>query len=80
MDYQLNDIVEMKKQHPCKKSNQWKIVRMGADIKIKCLGCNAIVMFSRRDFEKRLKKSCRTCRVVFMKFHKYSFFLGILRA
>ena len=35
MDYQLNDIVEMKKQHPCKKSNQWKIVRMGADIKIK---------------------------------------------
>ena len=36
--------------HPCKKSNQWKIVRMGADIKIKCLGCNAIVMFSRRDF------------------------------
>ena len=70
MDYQLNDIVEMKKQHPCKKSNQWKIVRMGADIKIKCLGCNAIVMFSRRDF----KKSCRTCRVVFMKFHKYSFF------
>ncbi|MEI3385368.1 MAG: DUF951 domain-containing protein [Faecalibacillus intestinalis] len=56
MDYQLNDIVEMKKQHPCKKSNQWKIVRMGADIKIKCLGCNAIVMFSRRDFEKRLKK------------------------
>ena len=41
MDYQLNDIVEMKKQHPCKKSNQWKIVRMGADIKIKCLGCNA---------------------------------------
>lgn len=46
----------MKKQHPCKKSNQWKIVRMGADIKIKCLGCNAIVMFSRRDFEKRLKK------------------------
>ena len=45
MDYQLNDIVEMKKQHPCKKSNQWKIVRMGADIKVKCLGCNAIVMF-----------------------------------
>ena len=54
MDYQLNDIVEMKKQHPCKKSNQWKIVRMGADIKIKCLGCGAIVMFSRREFEKKL--------------------------
>ena len=69
----------MKKQHPCKKSNQWKIVRMGADIKIKCLGCNAIVMFSRRDFEKRLKKVVEHVEYI-MKFHKYSFFLGILRA
>ena len=52
MEYNLNDIVEMKKQHPCKKSNQWKIIRMGADIeKIKCLGCGAIVMFS-VDFER----------------------------
>ena len=56
MEYQLNDIVEMKKQHPCKKSHQWQIIRMGADIKIRCLCCQAIVMFSRRDFEKRLKK------------------------
>ena len=29
---------------------------MGADIKIKCLGCGAIIMFTRPDFEKRLKK------------------------
>ena len=36
-DYDLNDIVEMKKQHPCKKSKYWKIIRMGADIRIKCL-------------------------------------------
>lgn len=56
MEYGLHDIVEMKKPHPCKKSTQWEVIRMGADIKIKCLGCGAIVMFSRRDFEKRLKK------------------------
>ena len=55
MEYNLNDIVEMKKKHPCG-VNSWEIVRMGADIKIKCLGCGAIIMFSRRDFEKRLKK------------------------
>ena len=55
-DYELNDIVEMKKQHPCKKSNQWQIVRMGVDIKIKCLGCGAVVMLERPYFEKRLKK------------------------
>ena len=56
MTYDLHDIVEMKKQHPCKKSKQWEIIRMGADIKIRCWGCDAIIMFTRRDFEKRLKK------------------------
>lgn len=55
-DYGLNDIVEMKKQHPCKKSFHWQIVRMGVDIKIKCLGCGAVVMLERPYFEKRLKK------------------------
>ena len=54
--YVLHDIVEMKKPHPWKKSNEWEIVRMGADIKIKCLGCGEIIMFSRREFEKKLKK------------------------
>ena len=32
--YDLNDIVEMKKEHPCHKSKQWRIIRMGADIKV----------------------------------------------
>ena len=36
-EYDMNDIVEMKKQHPCRKSTTWKIIRMGADIRIKCL-------------------------------------------
>lgn len=56
MDYKLNDIVELKKDHPCKKSKQWQIIRMGADIKIKCLGCDAIVMLPREKFNKRLKR------------------------
>jgi hypothetical protein len=56
MEYDLNDIVEMKKEHPCHKSKQWKIIRMGADIKIKCLGCGAAIMFDRSEFEKKLKK------------------------
>lgn len=56
MEYDLNDIVELKKDHPCKKSKQWQIVRMGADIKIKCLGCDAIVMLPREKFNKRIKK------------------------
>ncbi|MDD6640163.1 MAG: DUF951 domain-containing protein [Erysipelotrichaceae bacterium] len=56
MEYNLNDIVEMKKQHPCRKSTQWKIIRMGADIRIKCLGCGSSVLFPRGEFEKKLKK------------------------
>lgn len=56
MEYGLHDIVQMKKPHPCHKSDQWEIIRMGADIKIKCQGCGAIVMFPRRTFEKKLKK------------------------
>lgn len=56
MEYDLNDIVEMKKEHPCHKSRYWKIIRMGADIRIKCLGCGTSVLFDRRDFEKKLKK------------------------
>lgn len=55
-EYDLNDIVEMKKQHPCRKSNHWKIIRMGADIRIKCQGCGASVLFPRTEFEKKLKK------------------------
>ena len=53
MEYDLNDIVEMKKPHPCKKSKYWKIIRMGADIRIKCQGCGASVLFPRSEFEKK---------------------------
>ena len=55
-EYDLNDIVEMKKEHPCHLSKQWKIIRMGADIRIKCLGCGASVLMPRQKFEKKLKK------------------------
>ena len=56
-DYELNDIVEMRKPHPCvSKSKQFEIIRLGADIKIKCLGCDAVVMMERHDFERKCKK------------------------
>ncbi|MBS3987252.1 MAG: DUF951 domain-containing protein [Erysipelothrix sp.] len=56
MAYQLHDIVQLKKDHPCKKSSFWEITRMGVDIKLKCLGCGSSVMLERIEFEKRLKK------------------------
>lgn len=63
IEYGLNDIVEMKKEHPCHKSKYWKIIRMGADIKIKCLGCGAAVMLDRSDFEKKLKRMIEKAEV-----------------
>ncbi|MGY5340175.1 DUF951 domain-containing protein [Levilactobacillus spicheri] len=53
--YDLGDLVEMKKPHPCG-ANRWEITRMGADIKIKCTNCGHVVMLSRQEFEKKLKK------------------------
>lgn len=53
--YNLGTKVILKKGHPCG-SNMWEIVRTGADIKIKCLGCNHIVMLPRVDFDKKIKK------------------------
>lgn len=53
--YDLGDIVEMKKPHACQ-ANAWEIIRMGMDIKIRCTNCQHIVMLSRRDFDKKMKK------------------------
>jgi hypothetical protein len=54
-NFGLGDRVMMKKEHPCG-SNAWVVIRIGADIKIKCEGCGRIVMLDRPTFEKRLKK------------------------
>ena len=45
----------MKKAHPCG-FNEWEIMRVGADIKIKCLGCGRSIMLPRIIFNKKLKK------------------------
>ena len=55
LNYGLGTIVVMKKAHPCGE-NKWEITRLGADIKIKCLGCNHQVMMPRIEFNKKLKK------------------------
>ncbi|MDO5027825.1 MAG: DUF951 domain-containing protein [Bacillota bacterium] len=55
LNYQVGDQVTMKKGHPCGE-NKWLIERTGADIKLKCLGCDRQVWMTRRDFEKRVRK------------------------
>ena len=53
--YQLGSIVMMKKGHPCG-SNEWEIIRVGADIKIKCINCGRVVMIPRVEFDRKIKK------------------------
>lgn len=55
MKFYLGDIVRLKKRHPCG-SFEWEVTRVGADFKIKCLGCGHIVMLSRSKFEKSVKQ------------------------
>jgi hypothetical protein len=53
--FALGDIVQMKKPHPCG-TNAWKVIRMGADIRIKCTGCEHSVLIPRLEFERKMKK------------------------
>lgn len=55
MEYHLNDIVQLKKPHPCGE-NRWRVIRVGIDVKIRCLGCLHIVMLPHEVFIKRLKR------------------------
>ncbi|MBS7020891.1 MAG: DUF951 domain-containing protein [Firmicutes bacterium] len=54
-EYSLGSIVTMKKEHPCG-TNEWEIVRVGADIKIKCRNCGRCIMMPRMEFNRKLKK------------------------
>lgn len=53
--YQLNDVLILKKQHPCG-GEMWEVVRMGADIKIRCATCGKYVNLTRDELKKRIKK------------------------
>ena len=53
-DLEMNDILKLRKTHPCGE-DRWKVVRLGADIKIECLGCSRQVMLPRRKLARSLK-------------------------
>ncbi|SDB01659.1 DUF951 domain-containing protein [Eubacterium oxidoreducens] len=55
MDIRVGDILQMKKKHPCG-SDEWEVLRIGADFKLKCVGCGRLVMVARSKSEKNIKK------------------------
>ena len=53
--YQVGNLVTLKKGHPCGE-NLWEIVKLGADIRLKCTKCGRLVIIPRIEFNKKLKK------------------------
>lgn len=53
-DLKLDDILQLRKEHPCGE-DRWRVVRLGGDIKIECLGCRRRVMLPRRKLAHRVK-------------------------
>jgi hypothetical protein len=54
----VGDTVRMRKPHPCG-SYEWRVVRTGADIGMRCLKCEHRVNLTRAEFEKRFKSFVR---------------------
>jgi hypothetical protein len=58
LDIRVGDIVQMRKTHPCG-SDRWRVYRVGADVGLRCLGCDHRVMMPRRKFERGVKRIVR---------------------
>ena len=58
MTFNLNDVVIMKKAHPCG-GNEWRVLRAGIDFRIECVKCGRQVMLTRIKFEKGFKRFSR---------------------
>lgn len=54
MDFEVGDIVKLKKPHPCGCS-EWEVLRVGMDFRLKCMGCGHMIMVSRKLVEKNVR-------------------------
>ena len=58
MDIHVNDVLKMKKAHPCG-CQEWLVLRVGMDFKMRCQGCGHEVMLPRSKAEKNIRKVMR---------------------
>jgi hypothetical protein len=58
VDVQVNDILVMKKEHPCG-GKRWLVLRVGMDFKLRCQTCGHEVMLPRSKAEKNIKQILR---------------------
>ena len=54
MKIDVGNVLILKKSHPCG-SNEWEVLRVGQDLRVKCLGCEHQIMIPRRSIEKSIK-------------------------
>lgn len=55
IDLYLDDVVQTRKAHPCG-GNVWRVVRLGAEIGMRCEQCGRKVLLPRAEFERRVKR------------------------
>ena len=53
--YNVGDILEFKKLHPCGEKH-WKVIKTGVDYKLECLGCKRMIIIPRVELKKKVKK------------------------
>ena len=53
--FNVGDILEMKKQHPCGEKKM-KVMRIGSDIRMMCMGCGRDMTVAREKIEKNIRK------------------------
>ena len=54
LEVRLGDVLTLKKRHPCG-SLEWAVTRVGAEIRVRCLGCDRMVPMLRSELERRVK-------------------------
>lgn len=53
--YNVNDILEFKKEHPCG-AKTWKVLKTGVSYKLECTGCKRQILIDRIDLKKKVKR------------------------
>ncbi len=61
LELRMGDVVRLKKAHPCG-GFEWEVVRLGADIGLRCLRCERRTLMARSALEKRARQVARTAR------------------
>ena len=61
-EYHVGDILKLRKRHPCG-AFEWRVVRLGADIGLRCISCERRILLSRSVLERRIAEHNRLAKI-----------------